>query len=67
MIVSNDVNLLVFQYLRESGFNHAAFALKNEAGVETADGIPRGALIAALQKALLMMSLEYHLLDVFLS
>ncbi|XP_020698169.1 WD40 repeat-containing protein HOS15 [Dendrobium catenatum] len=64
-ITSNELNFLVFRYLQESGFTHAAFALGYEAGINktSIDGnmIPPGALITFVQKGLQYIELEANL------
>lgn len=59
------MNYLVYRYLLESGFTHAAFAL----GTESRPGkpereIPPGALISFVQKGLQYLELEANLNDV---
>lgn len=64
-ITSNELNFLVYRYLQESGFTHAAFALGYEAGINKTniDGnlIPPGALITFVQKGLHYVELEANL------
>ncbi|KAK8936821.1 hypothetical protein KSP39_PZI012121 [Platanthera zijinensis] len=64
-ITSNELNFLVYRYLQESGFTHAAFALGYEAGINktSIDGnlIPPGALITFVQKGLHYVELEANL------
>ncbi|KAL6841150.1 hypothetical protein ACP4OV_029119 [Aristida adscensionis] len=61
-ITSAELNFLVFRYLQESGFIHAAFTLGYEAGIHKGgiDGnaVPPGALIAIVQKGLQYIELE---------
>uniref|UniRef100_A0ACD5XVF4 Uncharacterized protein n=1 Tax=Avena sativa TaxID=4498 RepID=A0ACD5XVF4_AVESA len=61
-ITSADLNFLVFRYLQESGFGHAAFTLGYEAGIHKGgvDGnvVPPGALITVVQKGLQYIELE---------
>lgn len=66
-ITSDEVNYLVYRYLQESGFAHAAFALGfesyvNKSNIDGAD-IPPGALIAFLQKGLQYCEVEAQLLE----
>ncbi|KAM0937803.1 putative transcription factor WD40-like family [Dioscorea sansibarensis] len=64
-ITSQELNFLVFRYLQESGFTHAAFTLGYEAGINRSniDGnlIPPGALVTFLQKGLQYIELEANL------
>ncbi|XP_077225009.1 WD-40 repeat family protein [Tasmannia lanceolata] len=64
-ITSVELNYLVFRYLQESGFTHAAFALGYEAGINKSpiDGnlVPPGALITFVQKGLQYLELEANL------
>ena len=61
-ISSDELHLLVFRFLQESGFDHTAYVFANESmlgssSVATAD-IPCGALISFLHKGLLFEQLE---------
>ena len=64
------MNYLVYRYLLESGFTHAAFALGNESyvdGRKLTDGqreVPPGALISFVQKGLQYCELEANLNEV---
>ncbi|ONK60026.1 uncharacterized protein A4U43_C08F13430 [Asparagus officinalis] len=64
-ITSEELNFLVFRYLQESGFTHAAFALGYEAGINRSpiDGnlIPPGALVTFVQKGVQYIELEANL------
>ncbi|CAJ1929442.1 unnamed protein product [Sphenostylis stenocarpa] len=64
-ITSVELNYLVFRYLHESGFIHAAFAFGNEAGINKSsiDGtlVPLGALIRLVQKGLQYLEMEANL------
>ncbi|XP_074303689.1 WD40 repeat-containing protein HOS15 [Silene latifolia] len=64
-ITSVELNFLVFRYLQESGFTHAAFALGYEAGINKCpiDGnlVPPGALITFVQKGLQYLEMEANL------
>ncbi|KAI3415717.1 hypothetical protein GPALN_005306 [Globodera pallida] len=59
---SDEVNLLVYRYLEESGFRHSAFTFGYECNVLNAgiDGtaVPRGALLSLLQKGVLFSEAE---------
>jgi transducin (beta)-like 1 len=61
-LTSGELNYLVFRYLQESGFIHAAFTLGYEAGIQKGgiDGntVPPGALITIVQKGLQYIELE---------
>ncbi len=56
-ITSDEINCLVYAYLQDSGFAHAAFALRAEAHLDrtacAAQPVRRGELIDLLAKALL--------------
>ncbi|GJN38457.1 hypothetical protein PR202_gb27496 [Eleusine coracana subsp. coracana] len=62
VLTSTELNFLVFRYLQESGFIHAAFTLGYEAGIHKGgmDGnaVPPGALITIVQKGLQYIELE---------
>ncbi|XP_058221156.1 WD40 repeat-containing protein HOS15 [Rhododendron vialii] len=64
-ITSAELNYLIFRYLQESGFTHAAFALGYEAGINksTVDGnlVPPGALVTFVQKGIQYLELEANL------
>ncbi|XP_044503972.1 WD40 repeat-containing protein HOS15-like isoform X2 [Mangifera indica] len=64
-ITSTLLNYLVFRYLQESGFTHAAFTLGYEAGINkcTIDGnlVPPGALVSFVQKGLQYLEMEANL------
>ncbi|XP_024007494.1 WD40 repeat-containing protein HOS15 isoform X2 [Eutrema salsugineum] len=64
-LTSVELNFLVFRYLQESGFTHAAFTLGYEAGINKSniDGnmVPPGALIKFVQKGLQYMEMEANL------
>lgn len=64
-ITSVELNYLVFRYLQESGFTHAAFALGYEAGINKChiDGnlVPPGSLITFVQKGLQYLEMEANL------
>ncbi|PKA58152.1 hypothetical protein AXF42_Ash012875 [Apostasia shenzhenica] len=62
VLTSKELNLLVFRYLSESGFTHAAFNLGYEAGIDKTDIdgslIPPNALVTIVQKGLQYIELE---------
>ncbi|KAJ4878667.1 WD-40 repeat family protein [Raphanus sativus] len=64
-LTSVEMNFLVFRYLQESGFTHAAFTLGYEAGINKSniDGnmVPPGALVKFVQKGLHYMEMEANL------
>ncbi|KAG5639567.1 hypothetical protein H0H81_012238 [Sphagnurus paluster] len=63
-ITSDEVNCLIYAYLLDSGFNHAAFAVKMEGHLDrsphSSKHIQRGELIELLSKALLYIEVESH-------
>ncbi|EQC39004.1 hypothetical protein SDRG_03957 [Saprolegnia diclina VS20] len=63
-ITSDEVNFLVYRYLQESGFVHAAFTFAYESQLARSSvvstEIPPGALISFLQKGLLYVGIEAH-------
>lgn len=64
-VTSDEVNVLVYRYLVESGFGHSAFTFAHESLVArsvVADAdVPPGALITFLQKGLQYVEIESHL------
>ena len=64
-VSSDEINFLVYRYLQESGFSHAAYAFAHESLVARsvfADAeVPPGALISFLQKGLQYVEIESHL------
>ena len=60
-----DVNVLVWRYIVESGFDHTAFVFQNESFIDSSDTtlnkIPPGSLFLLLQKALSYMQLELRI------
>ena len=62
---SSEVNFLVYRYLLESGFGHAAFAFGNESDVSRIDvrgkDVPVGALVSFIQKGFQLVELEANL------
>ncbi|KAG8774711.1 hypothetical protein FRC12_001859 [Ceratobasidium sp. 428] len=63
-ISSDEVNCLINSYLNDSGFQHTAFCLRQEARLDVSPNakvhIPRGGLVTLLQKALLYIEVETH-------
>ncbi|KAH9964195.1 WD40 repeat-like protein, partial [Russula dissimulans] len=63
-INADEVNCLIYAYLKDSGFQHTAFSLLNEGhlhhSVHLEKQIPRGELIELLIKALLYTEVEAH-------
>ena len=66
-LTSDELNFLIYRYLRESGFEHSAYAFGHESFVykSTLDGsgVPPGALISFVQKGLQYVDIEQHLTD----
>ncbi|GCA62996.1 hypothetical protein KIPB_007213, partial [Kipferlia bialata] len=66
-LTGDDLNYLVFRYLQESGFGHAAFTFASESGVVDLElepeEVPVGALLSLLQKGMQYLELESHLAD----
>lgn len=64
-ISSDDVNLLIYRYLQESGFGHTAFTFAHESlasrSIAADAQVPPGALISFLQKGLQYVETETHL------
>eukprot|EP00256_Glycine_max_P057437 XP_014625280.1 WD40 repeat-containing protein HOS15 isoform X2 [Glycine max] len=64
-ISSAELNYLVYRYLQESGFTHAAFTFGYEAGINkcSIDGnlVPSGALVTFIQKGLQYFEMEANL------
>ncbi len=62
---SSEVNFLVYRYLLESGFGHAAFAFGNESDVSRIDvrgkDVPVGALVSFIQKGFQLVEMEANL------
>ncbi|KAF6003591.1 Transducin (beta)-like 1 X-linked receptor 1 [Cyanidiococcus yangmingshanensis] len=63
-ITSEEVNYLIFRYLLESGYTHAAFtfgheALVLESGIDGL-GVPPGALLGFLQRGVSYAEIEAH-------
>jgi transducin (beta)-like 1 len=59
---SDEVNYLIYRYLKESGFQHTAFTFGYESNIVRADVNPsevsHGALINIVQKGLLYLDIE---------
>lgn len=64
IITADEVNCLIYSYLKDSGFHHTAFAIKSEGHLDRSPNfpkhIPRGELIDLLSKALLYIEVETH-------
>ncbi|KIM47604.1 hypothetical protein M413DRAFT_204575 [Hebeloma cylindrosporum] len=64
IISADEINCLIYSYFQDSGFNHSAFALRNEGRLQNSPfftkHIPRGELIDLLSKALLYLEVESH-------
>lgn len=63
---ADDVNILVYRYLLESGFTHTAFLFNTEAGLSSTPlpDVPPGTLVAFLAKGLEYVSIEEHVDEV---
>lgn len=66
LCTSEEVNLLVYHYLKESGFHHASFSLRHESRLDeyplSKEAIVEpGQLIRFLQKGLIYASVEAHI------
>ena len=66
-LTSDEINFLIYRYLRESGFDHSAYAFGHESFVSRSnlDGsqVPPGSLISFVQKGLQYLEIESHLTD----
>ncbi|KAH7106449.1 WD40 repeat-like protein [Auriculariales sp. MPI-PUGE-AT-0066] len=64
VLAADDINCLVYAYLLDSGFEHAAFSLRAEARLDASSQaktqVERGLLIELLAKALLYTEVETH-------
>ncbi|KAJ9048219.1 hypothetical protein DSO57_1037193 [Entomophthora muscae] len=63
-LTSEELNLLIFHYLQESGFSHSAFVFQEEIlrKCEVPDiKISKGALVSVVQKGLQYMEVEAHI------
>ncbi|SJX60642.1 related to Nuclear receptor co-repressor/HDAC3 complex subunit TBLR1 [Sporisorium reilianum f. sp. reilianum] len=68
LCTSAEVNLLVYHYLKESGFHHASFSLRHESRLDDEPLskeaiIEPGQLVRFLQKGLIYASVEAHIQD----
>ena len=67
-ITSEEVNVLVYRYMMESGFQHSAFmfGLESHTQQTTINGtnVPPGALISILQKGLQYVEAEVSITEV---
>ncbi|KAJ9476578.1 SIR4-interacting protein SIF2 [Pseudozyma hubeiensis] len=68
LCTSSEVNLLVYHYLKESGFHHASFSLRHESRLDDEPLskeaiIEPGQLVRFLQKGLIYASVEAHIQD----
>ncbi|KZV71433.1 WD40 repeat-like protein [Peniophora sp. CONT] len=63
-ISADEVNCIVHAYLRDCGFEHAAFSLRSEARLDKSTNfqqqVPHGELVDLLGRALLFNSVENH-------
>eukprot|EP00750_Incisomonas_marina_P017291 INCI20202.3.p1 GENE.INCI20202.3~~INCI20202.3.p1 ORF type:complete len:600 (-),score=83.54 INCI20202.3:898-2697(-) len=66
-LTSDEVNILVYRYLEESGFAHTAFSFVAESQITKSPtakvNLPPGALLAFLQKGLQYTEIEAHMKD----
>jgi len=64
---SDELNYLIFRYLREAGLEHSAFTFANESRVNKMDVNPNdvlpGTLIYVVQKGLQFMEVEASVQD----
>lgn len=64
-LTADEVNILVYRYLEESGFAHTAFSFVAESQITKSPTakvkLPPGALLAFLQKGLQYTEIEAHL------
>lgn len=66
LCTSAEVNLLVYHYLKESGFHHASFSLRHESRLDDEPLskqaiVEPGQLVRFLQKGLIYASVEAHI------
>ncbi|KAG1553263.1 hypothetical protein G6F49_008416 [Rhizopus delemar] len=65
VLTSEEVNIIVYKYLQESGFRHTSFAFQYESQVEKSSyrdtHIQPGALINIIHKGLQFMEIEAHM------
>ncbi|KAJ3721853.1 WD40 repeat-like protein [Lentinula raphanica] len=63
-ITSDEINRLIYAYLRDSGFEHSAYTLVKESQLERSPvfrkHVPRGELVELLSKSLLYNEVECH-------
>lgn len=66
-LTSDEINFLIYRYLKESGFEHSAYAFGHESFIYKSSleshSIPPGALISFVQKGLQYSELESHIND----
>jgi len=64
-LTSDEINFLIYRYLRESGFEHSAFAFGHESFIYKSSlessSIAPGALISFVQKGLQYSEIEAHI------
>ncbi|KAF8167462.1 WD40 repeat-like protein [Crassisporium funariophilum] len=64
ILTADEINCLIYSYFQDAGFNHSAFALRNEGRLQKSPcfekHIRRGELIELLSKALLYLEVESH-------
>lgn len=68
ILSASQINLLIYHYLKESGFHHSCFSFRHESRLDDEPlsheaVIEPGRLIQALEKGLLYMSVEAHIDD----
>lgn len=68
VVTAEEVNVLVYRYLQESGCMHSAFTFaceslvtKSTVAITHAESIPPGSLISLIQKGLMYLQVEQHL------
>jgi transducin (beta)-like 1 len=63
-LAADEIALLVYRYLHESGFDHSAFTFGHESLLAHTDAVdcdlPYGSLIGLLQKGLQYLEIEKH-------
>jgi len=64
-VSSDDINILIYRYLLESGFDHTAFTFASESGISSSSltnplDLATGALVLHLQKGLQFLQIEAH-------
>ncbi|KAI8882141.1 WD40 repeat-like protein [Backusella circina FSU 941] len=64
-LTGDEINLVIYKYLQESGFRHSAFAFQYESQVDKADQLvdqrQSGLLVNIIHKGLQFMEIEAHL------